>query len=351
MGSEPGRPGDSRNHLSNTTRLRARLDAACHRALAEISAVLALLSSKATLSSLSSWVESRVPPAWRRPRRLLFVAAFLVVIVLILIGKSAAPPRRPPPGTAVFHVGNQVAIQFVHSTGSVHLSPGPGGQVSITAHPSGMTDAIHTRYRQRGNVVTVDVSAETGLPVATWVDFNVAVPQGANAHVTVPAGTVDASGLNGNLGLQDTAGSISASSLSGAIALQTTSGSISASRVSGQLSASTDNGTITTSSTRLSGHSIVRAQTGTINFHGSLDPGSHAEFRNTNGTIAVTLARGSSALVDASTPQGSINSALPGVRVGSDSDGRVARGRVGQDASAHLSIQTMGGSISLNHGS
>ncbi len=94
----------------------------------------------------------------------------------------------------------------------------------------------------------------------------------------------------------------------------------------------------------------MQAQTGTINFHGSLDPGSEAAFRNTNGAIGVTLARGSSAVVDARTPQGSINSGFPSLRVVSNSDGRVADGRIGRGAVARLNIETTGGSIDVNHG-
>jgi DUF4097 and DUF4098 domain-containing protein YvlB len=150
--------------------------------------------------------------------------------------------------------------------------------------------------------------------------------------------------------LHDTSGSIWATHLSGAIGLQTASGSINASHVSGEVSAVTENGTITTNSTRLRGRSVVRADNGTINFHGSLDAGSHAVFRNANGAIGVTLPRDSSVLVDARTPAGSINSEFPSVHVRSDSDGRVADGRVGTGALARLTIQTMGGSIDLNHG-
>ncbi len=148
--------------------------------------------------------------------------------------------------------------------------------------------------------------------------------------------------------LRDTNGSIWATNVSGAIALRTTSGSINTNHVRGQVSAITNNGTITTISTRLRGHSLVQAQGGTINFHGSLDPGCQAVFRNADGAIGVTLASGSSVLVDARTPRGSINSQLRSVHVGSDAKGKVANGRVGQGAQARLSIQTMSGSIDLN---
>jgi DUF4097 and DUF4098 domain-containing protein YvlB len=243
-----------------------------------------------------------------------------------------------------------VALRFVHSTGSVHVSAGPGGQVSITENRNGITDAIHTSYRQQGDVITVTVSIDNGLPLATWVDFNVAVPQDTSANVAIAAGTLKAVGLTGNFVLQDTNGSIWAANLSGVIALQTASGSINTSHVSGQVSASTNNGTITTISTRLRGHSLMQADNGTISFHGSLDPGCHAVFRNTNGATGVTLPSGSSILVDARTRSGSINSGFSSVHVVADSEGQVAHGRVGQGASARLSIETMGGSIDLHRG-
>jgi len=305
---------------------------------------------KASSSSLAAWVRAHVPAAWRRPRRLMLVGAVLIVIALIITTRPTIS-RHPAPGTTVFPIGNRVVLRFVHSTGSVHVRAGPDGQVSITEHRSGMTDAIHTSYRQQGDVITATVSVENGLPEATWVDFKVAVPRDTNANVATAAGTLKAAGLTGNFVLRDTNGSIWAGNVKGAIALRTKSGSINASQVSGRVRAITDNGTITTISTRLRGQSVMQAQNGTINFHGSLDPGCHAVFKNTNGAIGVTLPRRSSVLVDAQTPHGSINSEFSTVHVVSHSTGRVANGRLGRGAPARLSIRTMGGSIGLNHGS
>jgi DUF4097 and DUF4098 domain-containing protein YvlB len=182
------------------------------------------------------------------------------------------------------------------------------------------------------------------------VDFDVAVPQDTSANVATGAGTLRTAGLTGNLVLQDTNGSIWAASLSGVIALQTASGSINTSHVSGQVSAATNNGTITMVSTRLGGHSLMQAHNGTISFRGSLDPGCHAVFRNTNGATGVTLPGGSSVVLDARTRSGSINSGFSAVRVVPDSGGQTARGRVGRGAPAHLTIETMGGSIDLHQG-
>ncbi len=303
-------------------------------------------------SPLAAWVRAHVPSAWRqRPRRLMLVAALLLAAIVLIITTRPATPFHPAPATRVFQVGDQVALRFVRSTGSVRVRAGPGGQVSIKESRSGITSAIRTSYRQQGDVITVTVSIETGLPTATWVDFDVAVPQNMIAKLAVPAGTLTATGLNGNFVLQDTGGSIWAANVSGTIALRTASGSINTSRVTAQVNASTGNGTITTISTHLRGDSLMQAQNGTINFHGSLDPGCHAVFRNTNGAIGITLPAAASVLVDARTPHGSISSGFSSVHVVSDARGRVARGRVGRGAPALLRVQTSGGSISLNRGS
>jgi hypothetical protein len=312
------------------------------------------MRSKASSSLLAGLVEGHVPPAWRRPRRLMLVGALLLAAIALIITTRLAVtrmPRHPAPGTTIFQIDHRVVLRFVHSAGHVQVSAGPDGQVNITENRRGITDAIHTRYRQHGDVITVTVSIDDGLTLDTWVDFDVAVPRDTSANVAVAAGTLQASGVTGDFVLQDTNGSIWATNVSGAIALQTASGSINTSQVSGQVSAITDNGTITTISTRLRGHSLVQAQSGTINFHGSLDPGCHAVFRNTNGATGVTLPSGSSVLVDARTPHGSINSGFSSVHVVSDAEGRVANGRIGRGARARLSIHTMDGSIDLTHGS
>jgi hypothetical protein len=349
MATGAGGPDESRRDVTNRAQQKASPETVLRRILAGGSTAAAAMRRQAASSSLAIWVEAHVPPAWRRPRRLILVGAALLAVIALFIATRPSISRHPAPGTTVFPIGGRVVLRFVHSTGSVHLRPGPDGQVSITEARSGITNAIHTRYRRQGDVVTVTVSVDNGLPTATWVDFEVAVPRHMRANVAVGAGTLKAAGLTGNFVLRDTNGSIWASNVSGAIGLQTASGSINTSRVDGQVRAITGNGTITTISTRLRGHSVMQAQNGTINFHGSLDPGCHALFRNTNGAIGVTLPRGSSVLVDARTPSGSINTGFSSVHVASGSHGRVASGRVGRGAPARLSMHTVGGSIDLNH--
>jgi len=350
MSAGKGGPDEPRNDVTDKAQPAAGPVSVPRRLLARISAAIAPMREKASSSSLAAWVEARIPPAWRSPRQLILMAVLLLAIVLIIVTRASGFQSHPAPGTTAFQVGDRVVLRFVHSTGSVHLRPGPDGEVTIKENRSGIADAIQTSYQQQGDAITVNVSVQSGLMLATWVDFDVAVPQNISANVALAAGTLGASGLADNLVLQDTNGSIGVAGVTGAITLHTTSGSISASRVSGQVSAITDNGTVTTSATHLDGHSLVQAQNGTINFHGSLDPGSQTVVRNTNGAIAVTLPASSSVLVDARTPHGSINSEFPSVRAGRDADGQVAGGRLGRGVPARLGIQTMGGSISLNRG-
>lgn len=353
MSTEEGGPGEPRKDLTNRARQRARVERTVRRVLARMSAAIAAMRGKASSRSLAALVQAHVPPAWRRPWRLILVGVLLLAAIELIIATRPAvttSPRHQAPGTRVFQVDHQVVLRFVHSKARVHVSDGPDGQVSIRENRNGITEAIRTSYRQQGDVITVTVSIDNGYggALATWVDFDVAVPRDTSANVAVAAGTLEAVGVTGTFVLRDTNGSIWATNVSGAIAMRTTSGSINTNHVRGQVSAITDNGTITTVSTHLRGHSLVQAQGGTINFHGGLDPGCHAVFRNTDGAIGVSLPSGSSVLVDARTPLGSINSGFRSVHVVPDAKGKVAKGRVGQGAQARLSIQTMSGSIDLN---
>src|SRR5258708_9615671 len=158
MSTEEGGPGKSRKDVTNRARQRASPEPAFRRILAGISAAIATMHSKASSSSLSAWEDAHIPPAWRRPRRLGLVGALLAAIALIIAtrpGATTMPPRHPAPGTTVFQTGQRVVLRFVHSAGRVHVTAGPDGQVSITQNRSGITEAIHPRYPEPGELSTV----------------------------------------------------------------------------------------------------------------------------------------------------------------------------------------------------
>ena len=294
----------------------------------------------------------QLPPAWRSRRRLTLVAAVVlgVLFLVYLLRPTPAPPPQVPPGTHVFQVSDRPVLVFAHSAGSVHISAGPDGQVSIAENRNGITDAIQTNYAQKGNTITVTVTIPDGLYLDTWVDFDVHVPRHAGASAELAAGTLNADGFSGRIALNNTNGAIWATNLTGDITLTTQSGSINTDHVRGRLTASTQNGTITTGDTRLSGRSTVQAQSGTINFHGSLDPNGSYIFRDSNGAIGLTLPRRSALQVDARSTSGSISSQFPGVRAVPQTGGSAARGSLGRTPRGQLTIQSSSGSIQLLQG-
>ncbi len=241
-------------------------------------------------------------------------------------------------------------LVFEHSIGSVHLLPGPDGQVSVKETDNGQTDAITVHYAQQGDTISVTVDIENGLMQDTWVDFDVSVPAHAGLTATMPIGTITATGLGGRIALSGTNGAIWATDLTGSISLKTQSGSINLTHVTGQVSAATQNGTITTTATQLEGHSTIRAESGTINFHGMLSPQGQYLFQNTNGAVGVTLPSHSALALSATTSSGSINTDFPGVTITHQSGRTEAHGAIGAVPRAPLTIQTAGGSIGVFQG-
>jgi hypothetical protein len=278
----------------------------------------------------------------------------LSLCVLLFERKPAAAPpapRQTAPGVWSFAVASQPTLVFRHSIGNVHIVSGAAGQVTITEDRNGYTDAIQIHYAQQGDAITITSDIESDLAYGTWVDFLVRVPGQAGLSASLAnGGTLEADNLSGQIALSNTNGSIWATNLSGAIALTTQSGSINTRHVSGQLTMTTQNGTITTSATQLSGHSRVQAETGTINFHGSLDRSGSAQFQDSNGEISLTLPQNSAFRLDARTVSGGINTNFPGVAVRHTGSGSQARAVIGQPPLAQLTIQTTSGPILLQQG-
>jgi hypothetical protein len=304
-----------------------------------------LMSVRALVSRLSS----------RRTftRRRVIAAAAIVGLLAFIFGlrsPSASGPSQTSPGTHVFSVTGRPTLVFQHFIGNVNITSGPSGQVSITEMRNGEADEISSHYAQQGDGITATVDIPGGLMEDTWVDFTVRVPAHAGLTATLSTGTLEATGLSGPTTLNNTNGAIWATNLSGPIRLRTQSGSINLTNVSGQVAISTQNGTITTSATHLQSGSSIRAESGTINFHGSLARTGTYQFQNSNGAIGLTLPASSAFALTARTDGGSINSDFHSVRVTQNNGRTEAHGVVGSAALARLDIQTSGGSIDLHLG-
>lgn len=294
------------------------------------------------------------PPTWRT----LAVGAFIVCVAAFIIGmRSPSPSPSAPlpmaPDTRQFSIANRPTLVFEHFIGNVNIMPGPGGRVTIKQKENGETDAIQIHYAQRGDTVTVTVDIPGGLLEDTWVDFDVRVPAHAGVTTTIATGTLEATDLSGRIVLTNTNGAIWATNLTGSTGLKTQSGSINLTHVSGAVAVYTENGTVTTTATHLQGHSSIQAESGTINFHGTLSKTGSYVFRNGNGAVGLTLPSNSAFALDARSASGSINSDFRGIAVVHENGFSQARGTVGGSAGtgAHLIIQTAGGSIDLHQGS
>jgi len=249
----------------------------------------------------------------------------------------------------VFFTGNQPALIFAHSIGTVHIHGGADGQVSIKENRNGFPDAIHIHYAQDGDTVRITSDIEGDLSSDTWVDFDVSVPRQANLSTSLPnGGTLEADNLSGQIALSNTNGSIWATNDSGAIAMQTESGSITLIHCRAQMELTTQNGTITTSDGQMSGHSLVQAKTGTIDFHGVLERSASARFTNSNGQVSLNLPRGSALHVQVRTGGGAVNSDFPGITIHPRQGGTEADGNVGAPPRAQLTIQTTSGPVLLH---
>jgi hypothetical protein len=293
----------------------------------------------------------RLPGQGRKHWQALLIGALVLAVLAVLFGgrhsSSVVGAHRVAPDTMSFPVGSQPELIFAHSIGNVHITGGNGGQVLIKEKKNGFPDAIQIHYAQAGDKITTTADIQSGLMEDTWVDFDVSIPSQTGVIVALEnGGTLEADGLSGQIALSNTNGSIWATNLTGAVTMRTESGSINAKQVNGQMALSTQNGTITTSGVHLRGHSMVQAQSGTINFHGSLDPKGNALFKNGNGAVGLTLARGAAFRVDARSSSGAININYPGI-VARHTQGNEARGTVGKPPLAGLTIQTGSGPITI----
>ncbi len=298
-----------------------------------------------------------LPPRWRKPKPWAIAGTLaLCLLLLFLAVRPATPaalpaPRQITPDTRVFTINSRPTLVFAHSIGTVHIHSGADGQVSIKESRNGYPDAIHIRYTQDGDTIGVTSDIESDLGSDTWVDFDVSAPRQASLSAALAnGGTLVADALSGQIALSNTNGSIWATNDSGSLTIRTESGSINVNHYRGQMTLITQNGTITTGDVQMSGHSVVQAETGTINFHGALARDASARFTNSNGQIALSLPGSSAFHVRVHTDGGAVNTDFPGITVHHKRGGADADGNVGAPPRAQLTIQTTSGPVLLHQG-
>ncbi len=273
------------------------------------------------------------PPSPRRRSRWPWIVLTLLLVFVLLtggaffmvsiLGYNSAGYSNSVTETQHFSVSANPTLVLNNDTGSMHMRAGSGNKVTIqaTKHsgPGANLNDVKVNYMQdrEGNTVTVNVDRLTNASLygSTSVDFEITAPSAAVLQLKTNTGTIDISGVSGQMILSSNTGSIQAS-----------------------------DGTV-------SGKSELITNTGSITFNGSTARSGTYRFETNTGSVNVTLPGESVFHLDASTDTGTINTNFPAVLVqhrqfvGAD-----AHSDVGSAPQATISLKTNTGSINLYQG-
>jgi hypothetical protein len=270
------------------------------------------------------------PP--RRPSHWPWVVLTLVLLFLLIGGGLVAlfgafgftGYATTSTEAQTFTMSTYPTLVLNNDTGSIHVRAAPSGNViSIQAtkhgNPWSNLNDIRATYTPNTatNTVTVNVDRvnTTSFFTALSVDFDVTVPPAAVLQLKTNTGSIDVSG------------------------------------VSGQMTLSSNTGSLQVSGGTVKGTTALTTNTGSVTFNGTITEGGTYTFTTDTGSVNVTLPAESVFHVDASTDTGSINTNFPGVVVQHrEVTGADAHGDVGGSPQATITLRTSTGSINLYQG-
>ena len=325
-----------------------------------------------------------LPPSGAGPSkghsRWFWLGVSLLILVLIYGGLATAGVLLTHDTTTskVVEVGSAPKLILTLSDGSVHVVNGPDGQIGVVMHQQvvGNNNPIPTHFVLSPDGTTLSITVEQhfsiGINIGTnvydsGINFDIAAPQDTVLVIHTGSGDITANGINSSMTLETSNGDIStnggsvevalttsngnvtARNASGQITLASTSGDVSATNVSGTLALSTSNGNVSATNTAATGDSSFETSNGDITYGGTLAPGTHDEFRTSDGDVSLTLPRDAAFQIRASTSDGSINSGFSTVipDSGTPGTGAVAIGLSGSSPYADISVQDGVGDIHL----
>jgi hypothetical protein len=270
------------------------------------------------------------PP--RRPSRWPWVVLTLILLFLligsgiaVLFGVFALTGYAPSATqTQTYTMSTYPTLVLDNDTGSIHVRAAAASNViSIQATKHGSPWAnlndLQVSYAQDTTTNTVTVSVDRMNPTSFFnslsVDFDVTVPSAA------------------------------------ALQLKTNTGSIDVSGVSGQMTLSSNTGSLQVSGGTVKGNTALITNTGSITFNGAITEGGTYTFTTDTGSVNVTLPAESVFHLDATTTTGSINTNFPEIVVQHPQmTGAEAHGDVGVSPTATITLRTSTGSINLYQG-
>ncbi|HKV57376.1 MAG TPA: DUF4097 family beta strand repeat-containing protein, partial [Ktedonobacteraceae bacterium] len=261
---------------------------------------------------------------------------------------------------------NEPIVVIKDDVGSVHIHVGGSSNnvtVLATEHAKGANfEGMNVTSNESGpnnNTITITASSDTADSPSRSIDLDITVPMGssiqltqgsgvvqidgmsaeatgANAQVKITSGSVEINGLEGGIDVQSQSapvilrdlggtisattvnGSINATRLSGIVTLNSSTGSIVANDVRWGLTISTgSNGSITVSGATVNQQTLLKTETGNINFQGTIDSGANVQFESSSGAITIALPASSAFQLDFSNISGTLKNDFGSNSVGS----------------------------------
>jgi len=273
-------------------------------------------------------------------------------ILLVTTIAAAALAAMPASGAeATFErdltVNGRLDLSVATGSGTIHLTPGPAGHVSIHGKVRsnwGATDeqvrevAAHPPIEQTGNIVRIGARHENLRNIA--IDYEIEAPANAFLDASTGSGSVNDDGVGANARLSTGSGGIHASGLQGGFSLDTGSGSIYAEGSGeGDVKAETGSGTI-----ELHGlHGALKAETGSGSIQADGVPA--GPWHVTTGSGSVELwTHDAPMTLDASTGSGGVHCDRD---VAGSVDKHQVAGKVGGGGPA-VHVETGSGSVHIH---
>ena len=260
-----------------------------------------------------------------------------------------------------FRMDKGGVVDLEATFGEIIVTGTTGNTVRIRA----TAQSGRVRLRASATLATVRASSERSHEN---VRYEVSVPPGIRVLMTTTTGRLSASGVKGDIEMENVTGDIELTDISGLVSVETVSGRITATGLAGGAQLETTSGDVTVTgatgeiaidntsgTTTLSGvrSSAVQVESvsGNVRFDGVIDPSGRYEFSSHSGNIRLTLPPNTGAQLTLSTYTGSIDSDFPITlqRASPGDKERELQFRLGS-GSARLTAESFSGNIIITRG-
>ena len=290
---------------------------------------------------------------WKACVVLVALSAALGLAACDLDDLVAAGVQSSSVQTAAFTTVGTPTVDVESANGAVSLRSVTGQEdvrVTATLRSRGATQSeaddrvsrMIVHMTQDGDRIVLSyVLSEQPLDIRKYsgVEFDVTLPQAADAVVDTSNGAVSVSGLSGIAQLETSNGQIAVDRFIGELLADTSNGQIVVSDSEAVFRLATSNGAIVM--TNLEGLVDAKTSNGLISFSGRLADGA-SRMHTSNGRIRVEIPSSSAVALVAETSNEAISSDLPWI---GDTTGRSWSATLNAPATANLSLSTSNGSI------